>query len=242
MSLVIGVASITFNNNTPDGNGTLWYCTGIQGWGGPETRTEVLQLPAQHGEKTVSNLYGPRLLTLTGVVKATSEANFWTAWHYLESQTNALRTPVVMTVTEASSVKRIEVIRSGALNIEFIGKGSFGFELNLRADDPFKYSNTLHTDADLGTINNAGTIISYPTFTLTGSGTPTITVGSLTWWATDSLPSGTVIDMKNQTVLDGVTSYYALRHPESEWVYLSPGNNTVASTVAATISWRDAWV
>ena len=242
--MTFSLGSINFNTNVADGDGALWFAE-VDGWDTMSNRVTSISLPGQHGGVTVQNLYESRELTLKGGVQADDNAGYWIAHNTLNSATNVLNpflsTPLVLTISEEVD-KQMSVLRT-SLRTKCIGVNLLEFELTLRADDPFKYASIPKTVAP-GTLANAGTGITYPVFTLTSGASPgtSIWVGSMTWGVTGALPSGTVIDMRNQTVLDGVTSYYANVDPASVWPYMVPGNNTVGiSGATATVTYRDAW-
>lgn len=245
---IVHINSIDLNNNTADSNGSLWYVESLDGWDSPSIRSSTLEPPSKHGVITSEGLYGPRNITVAGICKATSKNNFYVSDYYLQSQTNyTSRLTTFVFSVEEDVHRRCQVLRAGPCRTRPRGQNTFEFQVTLRADDPFKYSVTEHSEglvASVGeTLANAGTARSYPVITLTASGTPTITVGSYEWRATDSLASGVVIDMKKQTVKTsgGVTQFDKF-DLTSEWLFLEPGNNTVESSVACTVTWRDAWV
>lgn len=245
-AVIVKIGAIDMNNDTPDGNGSLWYVTeSIAGWDSPTQRLSSIARPTKHGERTVENLYGARMLTVSGLCKALTGDLMYTSMYYLMSVTNALVNTTTLKVTE--DIERYcDVLRSGEVRTAYVGKGAFAFEVNLRADDPFKYAVAGNTNGLVGgvgeTLANAGTVPTFPVITLTATGTPTITVGSYTWTATSSIPSGSVIDMKAMTVLNGSTSYFDAVSPSTDWLWLDPGNNTVQSSVACNVAWKDAWV
>jgi hypothetical protein len=242
---VAQIGDIQLNNAWTDAQGALYYMDRLDGWDSPPLRSNAAPLPSQHGEVQLESLYGARLITLGGLCKATSETNFFLSMYYLMAQTNALVNTVTLKVTEEIA-RQCEVLRAGPVRTTYTGVGAFTFEVSLRANDPWKYASTVQSEALAAnvseTLANSGTVPTYPIITLTASGAPTITVGPFTWFADQSLPSGTVIDMKAQTAVNGATSYFHLVNLTSDWLALEPGNNTVASSVACEVDWRSAWV
>lgn len=243
---ILHINSIDINDGVADANGSLWYAIDMTGWDAPAVRSSSLPFPGRHGQVTVEGFYSARLIQITGVCKCVSEAAFYTSMYFLMSETNYLgRTPFVFSVEE-DITRQANVFRAGNVRTSYLGKNAFDFEVTLRADDPFKYSATLNSEAFVATIPeviaNAGTVRTYPVITLNGTGTPVITVGALTWTATASIPSGTVIDMSQHTVLNGATDHFDKVDLTTEWVWLEPGNNTVECNVPMTVEWRDAWV
>lgn len=244
--MIVNINSIIANNDIADGNGSLWYVLDQTGWDSPRVRQSSLDIPSKHGQVTTEGLYGSRDIQVTGLCKAISEAAFYTSWYHLTAETNFLKRTTFVYSVEEDVTRRCNVIRNGQIRMRHIGVNSFDFDLLMRADDPFKYSNALNSEAFVASVpealTNAGNARTYPIITLNGTGTPTITAGALTFTASGSIPSGAVIDMKNQTVLSGTTSYFDKFDPTSEWLFLEPGSNTVESDVPMTVTWRDAWV
>lgn len=245
-AVIVKIGTIEMNTDVADANGSLWYVTdSIDGWDSPSQRVSSISRPTKHGEVTVENLYGARMLTVRGLCKAASGTLMYTSMYHLMAVTNALVNTTTLKVTE--DIERYcNVLRSGEVRTAYVGKGAFSFEVNLRADDPFKYTVAGNTNALVGgvpeVLANGGTVETFPVITMSATGTPTITVGSYTWTAVSSIPNGTVIDMKAMTALNGVTSYFDAVSPSTDWLWLDPGNNTVGSSVACTVAWEDAYV
>lgn len=246
---VFHLGDIDFNDGVADANGALWYIEAMEGWDSPPIRSEVLELPAQHGGVTAEGMYSPREINLRGVCKGNSSAGFYASQYYLQAQTNYLNrftSSALYFSAEEDITRRLRVLRSGQVRTTNIGSSSFRFEIGLRADDPFKYADTEDTEGFVANtpevLVNAGTVRTYPVITLNATGTPLITVGSQTWLGSASIPSGTVINMKERTVLNGSTDHFDKVDLTSEWLYLEPGNNTVEGNLAMTVAWRDAWL
>lgn len=239
---------IDFNDNAADANGSYWYITeDIDGWDSPETRTQIRDRPGSHGAVTVEGFHGPRNLRVHGLCKAASANAYHVSRNYLQSQTNYLnRLNTTIFSGEEDVHRQISVVRSAAVRMRLVGVQAFEFDISLRADDPFKYSVTLHSEGLVGgvgeAIPNAGSVLTYPVITLNATGTPVISAGALEWRGTASIPSGTVIDMKRQTVMNGSTDHFPSFDLTSDWLWLGVGNTTVESNLAATIEWRDAWL
>jgi hypothetical protein len=239
---MISLGNIDFNNDTPDSDGNLWYGY-FDGWDTIAQRIADIQPPGRHGGITVMNLFEPRQLTLYATAVCVDAAGYYAAKNLIFSETNALNpfldTPLTLTVEE--EIDRVMYLLRTSIRTECIIEDQvLKIEATFRADDPLKYSATETTLATSGTAVNTGDTFTFPTFTLTAPGAPILTLGPLTWGSA-ALPSGTVIDMREMTVLDGPTNYFSEVQPESVWFPLQPGNNTVASTVAGTWAWKDAW-
>lgn len=240
--MTISLGSINFNNDVPDANGTLWYVE-VDGWDNMVNRVAEIDIPARHGSVTTQNLFSARQLTLTGVASALDNTKYWLAYNELQTVTNSLTrfvsSPLLLTQTEDVS-KYLTVLRTG-LNVRCIDYRVLQFELTLRADDPFKYASTASTLTTSGNAINAGNAATYPTFTLSSTGAPTLTAGAFTWSAS-SLPSGTVIDFRRFTVTNGSTNYAGNVAASSSWLSFAPGTTAVTASVAGTWSWRSAWM
>ena len=134
----------------------------------------------------------------------------------------------------------MSVLRTGFLT-RCIDTTVLQFEVTLRADDPLKYAAIQSSLNTSGVAVNAGIFATFPVFTLSAGGSPTLTNGAQSWSA-GALPSGTVIDFKAMTILSGTTNYFSAWTPGGTWFGLDSGNNTLTSTVAGTWTWRSAWL
>lgn len=241
MTLTLG--TISFNDDVADTDGAYWYVD-VDGWNTLPQRENTVTQPATHGGITVLNLYSPRQMTLTGVAKTVNAAGYWLALNKLQTVTNVLTrfTASPLLLTQSEDVDKYVMVVRTSLRTRCIDDVLMQFELTLRADDPFKYASTATTLVTSGNAVNSGTILTYPTFTLSASGTPTLTAGAMTWAASASLPSGTVIDFRSFSVMNGATSYIASVAQSSTWFWFEPGTTAVTSTVAGTWSWRSAWL
>lgn len=249
---VFHLGDIDFNTGTPDGNGALWFITGMEGWDSAPVRSEVILQPTVHGGITVQGLYAPRVFTLNGVCKGATSDGYHQAQYYLQAQTNKLRRvagdPLIF-MAEEDEDRQCEVLRQGPVFTRPAGGSTFSFQITLRADDPLKYSTVEHSNALVGSasevIVNAGTARVQPRFNTDESTLTQLQNSSYgtNWYATGpALPDNTDIRFREMTVMQGVTSYFDSVSPVSEWWFLEPGNNTVISDQDVTIFWRDAWV
>lgn len=241
---VFTLGTITFNNGVADGDGITWYGY-VDGWDTLENNVEDYARPGQHGGITTANQYAPRQMSVIGTgTYDTSSSLYYTAKQKLNANTNALTqfasSPLVITHTE-DIVRRIECFRT-SLRTQCKADVACEFELTVRCDDPRKYANVESSLVNSGTANNQGDIETFPTFTLSAAGAPTLTLGTRTVEATASLPSGTVIDFSDLTVLNGATDYFYNMDPASDFFGLAPGGNAVTTTVNGTWAWRSAWL
>lgn len=240
--MTVSLGDIEFNTDVPDADGVLWYVN-VDGWDKLDQRTSAISLPAQHGERTVENLYSSRSLTLFGTAKSEDAVGYWDAQSHLTALTNVLTIfadPPLLLKQDEEVEKQMTVLKTGLL-IRCIDETVMQFELTMRADDPFKYATAESSLATGGVAFNAGTIATPLTFTTSSSGAPTFTNGAQSWSA-GTLPSGTVIDFKALSVLNGSTNYFGSVVPGSTWFLLDPGSSTLSSTVAGTWTWRSRWL
>lgn len=244
---MIQLGDIEFNTEVPDDDGAVWYCR-LEGWDTVPHRTAVEDRPTTHGEITLDNKYAAKQITMIGTADSQGDPDaYWAAYNGIVEQTNFLTyftDDELLLAVDEDITRQMRVVRTGIQRRCALGEPDWvlAFELNLRADDPRKYDTDENTISTSGPAVNAGHVDTYPTFTLTAPGTPILTAGAVTWQAIASLPSGTVIDMGRQTVLDGDTNMMANVDPASIWFPLEPGSNALTSTVAGTWSWRDAWL
>ena len=238
--------TITTNYEVADANGALWYTTDLEGWDSPTMRQSIANPTNRHGGIISESLFGVRSLVVKGICKAPSEAAFWISYNRLLSVLANVNVDISLIVYETTP-KFVSVRRADNIRIRFIGVGSFEFEIPLVAVDPLKYSATLHSSA-YGAVTNAGVFNSpHVVITTTSTGTPSFSNSSYGVSASldfvSSIPSGTVIDMKNRTVQNGVTDHYGATATTSTWWHLVPGANSLGiSGVSATIAYRDAWI
>ena len=249
--LQVDIGAIQMNTGTPDANGSLWYVTDIQGWDSPDLRSNTIGPSSKHGVVISQAMLGGRTMVISGVTKTTSEANFWDAYNSLLGQTSTLFTPITMKVYESTGTKTIGVVRGGLPRLQ-IFPGSIVWQITMMAPDPLKYSDTVHTEAmptaAAHTWTNDGT---FPTFNLvattTGAGTVSLTEsssGMVVSSGSSSLPSGTVIDFRKQTVVSGSTDLYAQLTPSSAFFGLNPGSVTVTrgGTAPLNLAVYPAWI
>lgn len=243
---MITLGNIDFNTEIADADGVIWYARLDDGWDGISHRTDVIERQTAHGGLVLDNRYAARQLGLIGTAVAEDSAGYWAAYHGIATETNFLNrfTTGQMLLTQDEDItRRLTVVRTGLLRRCVDSERVLAFEISLRADDPLKYSDDDTTLTTSGSALNGGNAPTHPTFTLTSSGAPVLSDGDLTWTATASLPSGTVIDMGAKTVIDGSgNDLIASVDVASQWFALEPGTTAVSSTVAGTWTWRDAWL
>lgn len=240
---VFTLGSISFNTGSPDSDGIVWYGR-VEGWDEISNRTEAVGRPAQHGGITLSNFYDARQMTVFGTAVGENITDYYLAKNKIANETNMLTpfaSPELVLVHAEDVSKQMVVVRT-SLKTMCIDELHLQFEMTLRADNPFKYAYAASALTTSGTAVNAGNVATPPAFTLSSSGAPVLTLGARTVAAVASLPAGTVVNFYRMTVLDGGTNYFGSMDPASDFFDLAPGNNSVASTVAGTWSWRSAWL
>lgn len=244
-ALQVSLGAINFNDDTPDSNGALWYLTEWEGWDSPQQRLTSMDLPGISGVVTLDNVYGPRSIILRGVCKATSATAHYQAKYRLADVTNALITEVALSATE-DIVRTCMVRRSAPLRMQEIGKGSFTFEINLQADDPRKYAavSSLVTSVGNNTVNNAGNVETFPTFTTSASVTAdrALTMNGNVLTLLPTIPTALILNAEKYTATIGAVSYIDLVQRGSVWPIVEKGDNTFNTPIGGTITWKSAWI
>lgn len=134
----IDLGTLVFNTNVADAQGTFWYVTELEGWAGTSLRQTFVQPTGQNYEVLAESLKGQRPLVIRGLVKATSEANFWTAWNSMATYVEDLLAAVAFKVYEGATTRQVSVVRSGELRQRIVGVNAFEFEIPLTAPNPAK--------------------------------------------------------------------------------------------------------
>lgn len=110
-----------FSTLVPDADGTEWMMTEWEGWDSPSQRQSLISPTSQHGGVLTESLLGTRALTLTGVVKARTEALFWKAWNDMLALSSNLVTTRSLVVYEGLNPKKMGVIRAAEVRLAFAG-------------------------------------------------------------------------------------------------------------------------
>ena len=163
---------------------------------------------------------------------------------------------LVWTPTGGTAVL-INVRKNGRLQVD--GAWAKSFQLPLVAADPriYTFARKAPTVSPSGTtvMENQGTVLTYPTLTITGPITNPVVTNTTTGEAisfTGTISSGTniVVNMLARTVFQGSTVKYSLlNYASSTWWGLQPGNNSISLTQSSssapaglTVTYRDAWL
>jgi hypothetical protein len=271
----------TWSANTLDDDGVEWWVTGENGWSsGPPIRLELTNRPQRDGTFDAPSFRGARVITLEGTAIAPDPDVKERAKNRLAAVLADGSALAALTVQERLSVRRAMVRLSAETKIADTTPYTFDWSLQLTAPDPVRYGDDQHTVAcglpqpglgitfpiaawplDFGqpndgsmTLNNAGTVTTWPVWTITGpcvqpvvrnAGTGDSLGFGLTLYGGDVL----VVDVAARTIrLNGASRRGALL-PGSIWFGLPPGGTGVEFDAQRTdtpavlsAAWRDAWL
>jgi hypothetical protein len=119
-AIQVTCGGITFNGSA-DGNGTFWKVQSVDGWEGATPRQTFHPKLGASGEVIGEANLGPRAVTLTGNVMATSQANAWTAFNSLVTASdNAVSASTTLTVAESGGSKSLTVYTHMALKLAWV--------------------------------------------------------------------------------------------------------------------------
>lgn len=235
------------NDGAPDEDGITWLVTGIDGWDSPDLRQASVEPTSRHGSRLSQSMLAPRALVLKGLCKATTESQYWAARDFLNGLMNNLWYERELTVHEAT-IKTINVIRAGAVRMSEPGKpgiNTFEWEMPLLAQDPLKYGAAVTTAIPAGATRTLTNVGNFPTekITVTTSGTVILTANAKSLRAA-GVPSSTVFDMYDRTILKAGVSHFDKLSSISEWFDLQPGANSVVNggSASASVTFRPAWL
>lgn len=259
--MIFELGGITFNPepDAADSNGVYWYVTALDGWDSPDVRQSYTNPTSRHGAVAGRSLLAGRALVLSGVVKAPTVAGMWDAVEVLDAATNNLYQTRPFKVHEGTTIKYVDVVRSGALRKTLVGQCAFSFQIPLIAPDPLKYADSLTTQTfttgATHTLNNTG---SFPTenIQIEMGYTGVIDVVNADYGAKGllgdrSVPSGTFFDVYRRSIDNGEApsasnyrSFMQALSPLSVWWTLQPGDNDVTNNGSGsiTITYRSAWL
>ena len=198
----------------------------------------------RHGVSLTPNLRGGRLFAPEGSVVAPTQALAWDAIERLRALGFDESFDIVWHETVP---KFVTVTQRGPASTDDPIRGVFEYKLDLIAAYPFRRALTGTTlPASSGAtveLTNNGTVPAHPVITTTGSGAVDFTIGGRSF-TTDSVPSGTVIDMWARTITDGsgVTIEPWPKHSAAEWLAIPRGSvDLVNSGAALSVSWHDTY-
>lgn len=243
-----------------DSNGTAWVLERVEGWDSPPSAGQVVQRSGDHGGWPTAQYFGPRIITLTVLASAQSQALRDVARAQLQQVCPI--SDLATFVYNEPQPKQANVRRNGSATIAetYMTMADVEFKIPLVAPDPRKYS----TQVQLATVMGAATLtgITIPTtvpFTLpaqapagstviTNGGTfetrPTVTItGPITGPGVTNLTTGQSVTYSSLTLgaSDALTVDFNARQGylngvfrpadlSSSWWVLYPGPNTVGLT------------
>jgi len=267
-----------------DSQGTMWTINTFDGWqGAPAVRTSLTERPGEHGSFDGRAFMQPRVITVEGMAFAVDRASAFRARDIIVSVCGDTGSLVTLTAYETGRpVKRALVRRSAETKTGPIIDNVFAWSMILVAPDPRRYSDTEHSQAvglpQAGTgglvfplvfpltfgsgasggemtLTNAGTLATWPKWTITGpvTGARIVNTGTgeeLEFDPTFAIASGQtlVIDTAAKTVIQSGISRRD-RLFAAQWFLLEPGDTGVRfSAISAfdaatslTATWRDGW-
>lgn len=247
-------------NQGLDAAGVLVTCSGITGWGPAAPTGGVQQKSGTHGGSNPRQYYQPRVMTLTGMVKAPSRALREAAVHAFDAVVDLDLFPVVVTETIPLQVQaRV----NADLNWTEDTEKTWTYSLEVICPDPFKYGTSLKSlTLDLPSssgglrfpirfpIQFTGTTVSGDGLAVNGGNFPTVplvrldgpltnpvitslTVSrSVTYHDTIAAGEFVLIDMANWSALLMGTSSRSGKLTGSAWA-IQPGSNTISFRASA---------
>lgn len=105
------LGGVTFNNNTADGDGVMWFAT-LSGWNTTPMRQQVMERIGADGVIVVESHRSAKHLTLAGTAKATSLAGYWAARNKIENSLIFVTSTGTLVVNETAP-KQISVYSEG---------------------------------------------------------------------------------------------------------------------------------
>lgn len=234
-------------NGPADADGSIWMLTGMAGWDSAAQSYASLSFSGKDGVTLTRGTYQSRAVSLSGVCKATNEANLWKSYYRLMSSVGP-KALVDLAVTEGAVTKFLRVRRAAEIRAD-VKYGHFTFEVPLVAPFPVKYGVPQTASLAAGgsvTVDNVGSEESYGIkVAVTSAGTVILTCDSIRLSTGDrDAAVGTEFDFAARTVYRGSVNQYSLLIPRSEWWPLEPGSNTIQNTGTANVdvSYRPAWM
>lgn len=237
-------------NDAPDSNGVEWWMKDLDGWHGPEVRTDATPRTFEHGMVTGRQFYDGRPMTVSGWLYSPSGiTNLRLARESLLAAVETATTPALLLVDETPA-RQAQVLRAGKVGMRISGQSLLEFDIPILAPDPRRYSQTLTT---VTVATTSGTAVTPggnfrdgtpATILLAGGASLFEATTGLNWAA-----SGTrqvKFDTAAGTVTytdDGSPAWDAVG-VSATGIMLQPGVTYTFTRVAgaASVSYRDAWV
>jgi len=146
-------APFAINFGETDANGVSWVWQSIKGWDSPPTVGSVIQRSADHGGWPAAQFYGPRIITLTVMASAPTQALRDAARASLQQvvPTGTTSTDLATLVYNEPVPKQVQVRRNAQAGITetYPTLSDVVFKIPLVAPDPRKYSTVPSTSASI---------------------------------------------------------------------------------------------
>lgn len=225
----------------------------VEGLSPPPVRVDSSTRMVDHGSFAYGEYLEERHVIISGDLVDTV-ANLPTRESELRAAFRPQRVPLGLVFKRPNEVeKRINCI---PIRLSFpydreYSRGYMEWVVELLAEDPRIYESAQNsqniTSGSTQVIANAGTFPTWPTITF-NAGATNPKIENLTTneylLITGSVPSGTVVDFANRTIMSGGTSLYDQLSGLSTWWDLEPGNNSIKNTAGGAtvaVTWRGAW-
>ena len=246
----------------------------VEGLETPPIRTSQQNYSGRDGGIVNGQYYSPRLITISGFIIGGTCESHESARRDLQDAL-PIREDLDVTISTFSGIEYVTTVRVMDIKMPIIDPKGSKFKIDIFASDPNLYLSALNTvqipiesgggfilpvvfpivfasGSNPTIVNNTGSVVVYPIFTITGEAlNPVITnvdTGekidmNLTMTGTDEL----IIDMLNRTITLNGSSVISYRTTDSDWFGLEVGNNRfsystddLTDTGIAEISWRTA--
>lgn len=225
-----------------DADGIEWNAAMVDDL--PDVRGGQVLPTGRHGTSLAAILRGGRTFAPEGVVVAPTQTLAWDAIERLRAFGFQVDIDIVWHETVPKFVTVTQ--RAAAKTSDPVG-GVFEYQLDLIAAYPFRRALT-GTTTPVGAgatvpLTNNGTVAAHPVVTTTSAGAVDFSIGGRSF-TTDTVPSGTVIDMWARTITDGsgVAVSPWPKHSAAEWLAIPAGTtNLVNAGVALSVSWHDTY-
>lgn len=245
--MLVTVGGVQFSGDAGDVRFTIGG-DGLKGWlDGVDMRNESIPRPSAHGEFDVPGFLGGRIVSITGLIRATSAADFEDA---LEELSGLLSdgSSEEMEVQQNTRTLTAMVRRHGAPDVISIVYGALArYRIQFWAPDPRRYgaSNTDGPSSSIS-VNHAGNFPATSVLTVAGSsgGGYTITgPGGRQITVTEPLVSGTphtldlatgALVVDGDRIIGGITVYEPWTVPVGASVSVSVSAGTVTAVTRDT--------
>lgn len=120
-----------------DSQGVIWKVTSMKGWASPNVTLQLLQRARAHGATASESFFKPRVLEVSGTIRAPSLAA-------LDDAVDRLSTAVALgdtdfIVSEVGRSRHCSVRRSGEVIVDYVTDTLAKYSIIVTAKDPRKY-------------------------------------------------------------------------------------------------------